>query len=103
MTGDDEAEGFDFGKGLDEEHSRLLLVENARETAAERSRFVGAVVAELVRISADSGTPAATMGADVLDDVDATTAELMMRQACYRAARRAIAEPVAASLVAFLS
>jgi len=101
--GRDDAAEFDFGLDFDEERSRLLLVESAREAAAERSRFVGAVVTELVRISSDAGTSVAPVWAQMLDDIDATAAELMMRQACYRAAGQAIAEPVAASLAAFLA
>ena len=64
--GRDDAAEFDFGLDFDEERSRLLLVESAREAAAERSRFVGAVVTELVRISSDAGTSVAPVWAQMM-------------------------------------
>lgn len=88
---------------LDEEHLKLLLVENARMLAAERSMFVGAVVGEIARISAGSATAARETWSTVLDEIEATTTQLLAQQACYRAAGAAIATPVAPSLLAFLS
>lgn len=88
---------------LDEQHSKLLLVENARESAAERSLFVGAVVSEISRISAGSSSSDYVGWGDVLDDIETTTTELLAQQGCLRAAQAAIAEPIARSLLAFLS
>jgi len=92
-----------FRLDLDEEHSKLLLVESAREAAVERSMFVGAVVSEIARISAGSASSARETWSAVLDEIEATTTELLAQQACYRAASAAIATPVAPSLLAFLS
>ncbi|MGH8889714.1 MAG: hypothetical protein ACRDV3_08115 [Acidothermaceae bacterium] len=92
-----------FQLDLDEEHSKLLLVASAREAAVERSTFVGAVVSEIARISAGSASSAHETWSAVLDEIEATTTELLAQQACYRAAGAAITTPLAPSLLAFLS
>lgn len=88
---------------LEEERSKLLLVESARDAAAERALFVGAVVSEISRISAGSSTSGQPGWGEMLDEIDATTTDLLAQQACLRAARAAITEPIARSLLAFLS
>jgi len=92
----------DVSIDLDEERSLLALVESARDAAVERSLFVGAVVSEISRISSGSSPSGHAGWGEVLDEIEATTTELLAQQACLRAAQAAITEPITRSLVAFL-
>jgi hypothetical protein len=92
------------GEDLEDEHTKLLTYEFGRESAAARARVVEAMLTDLGRLSSDADNPGANGGWDsAVDDVERVTTELMMRQACYRAAAAVVANPVAGSLTAFLA
>lgn len=98
---------------LDEEHSKLVTYEFGRESAAARARVVEAMLSDLGRLGSDADSPRQRAPGTSLsrpalwdagvDDVDIVSTELMMRQACYRSAAAAMANPVTASLAAFLA
>jgi len=100
---------MDASRGLDadEEQLKLLTFAGARDAAEERLLVVEAMLADLDRISADAeSTNGDRFDDDWLSEAgakdDHAATDLLMRQACYRAASAAVASPVAASLAAFL-
>lgn len=72
----------------------LADIEAASVGAELRVAIDGAWDAE-ADLAPDAGKPAA--------DAEALSTQLLMRQACYRAARAAIERPVAESLLAFIA
>lgn len=91
---------------FDDRHVAALSYEAVRAQSAGRSASLGGIVAALDIMSADADSADAA-SADVdsvkVAGADVAGADLMMRQACYRSAAAALANPVAPSLLAFLS
>lgn len=98
------ARSLDF----DEQQLRVLTYEAARGASAQRFIALTDMVTGLETVSAgaaqpESGSPDPGERAAAGADVDQVSTELMMRQACYRSAAAAIANPIAPSLLEFIA
>jgi hypothetical protein len=101
---------------VDDRHVAALSYEAVRAVSAGRVARIGSIVAALDVMSA--GADSARVASADVDSTDAdgtdaensdvasadvASADLMIRQASYRSAAAALANPVAPSLLAFLS
>lgn len=97
------------------EELRLLTYASIRSAADRRTPTVDALLADIERVSVgaelrvafegawDAEADLAPDAARRAGDAEAVSTQLLMRQACYRAASAAIERPVAESLLAFIA